>query len=290
MYECAECVDVAFAPSVEEFTERYLRRERPVIIRGGVKDWPPSHKWTLDYLKATCGACRMKIGVSPNGDYLDYAERLNIGVEPEIEFAKVIDYIFAPADAERKCRVHQQSLAKWRALDEDSPPIRYVPRRAFDKNIWMGSPGNVTKTHYDMKDNINVQILGCKEILLFPSTQLDALYPRSAWDYKSNFSRVEIEAPDLGRYPRFRHATPLRAVLEPGDFIYIPIYWWHQFRTLEASLNVNFWWQARVGQALRWHGVRYWPRMARDGLLHTHIARTLRDLIGPLPAQLAHRH
>ena len=61
----------------------------------------------------------------------------------------------------------------------------------------------------------------------------------------SNFSRVEIEEPDLARCPRFSRATPLRAILEPSDFLYLPIYWWHQFRKLEASLNVNFRWQAR---------------------------------------------
>ena len=73
--------------------------------------------------------------------------------------------------------------------------------------------------------------------------------------------------------------TPFRAILEPGDFIYIPIYWWHQFRTLEASLNVNFWWQARIDQALRRHGLHYWPRMARDRYLHWTIWRTVVDSI-----------
>jgi hypothetical protein len=146
----------------------------------------------------------------------------------------------------------------------------------------MGSTGNVTKTHYDTEDNINIQLLGRKEIILFPSTQLDELYPRSAWDYMSNFSRVEIEKPDLSRYPRFSRATPFRAVLEPGDFIYIPIYWWHQFRTLEASLNVNFWWQAHLNQALRRHGLHYWPRMARDRYLHWTILRTVKDSISSL--------
>ena len=285
MFEDAAPVDVALAPGVEEFAERYVRYERPVIVRGGVRDWPPSYKWTPEYLKAMCGTRRVKIGVSTNGDYREYAERLNVGVEPEIAFAKAIDGIFAPANAEQKCRIHQESLDKWGALNEESPPIRYVLRKVIAKNIWMGSTGNVTKAHYDMEDNINVQLRGRKEIILFPSTQLDQLYPRSAWEYMSNFSRVEVATPDLSRYPRFSSATPLRAILEPGDFIYIPIYWWHQFHTLEASLNVNFFWQARAGQALRRHGVRYWPRMARDGYLHRYIMRTVRASIESLVAR-----
>jgi hypothetical protein len=279
MLEDAAPVEIALAPSVEEFAERYVRRERPVIVRGAVKEWPPSYKWTPEYLKAMYGTRGIKTGVSANGDYVDYAERLKIGVEPEIEFAKAVDTIFAPANADEKRRVHQQPLSTWGVLDEESPPIPYVLRKVVAKNIWMGSTGNVTKTHYDMEDNINVQLLGRKEIILFPSTQLDELYPRSAWDYMSNFSRVEIEKPDLSRYPLFGRATPFRAILEPGDFIYIPIYWWHQFRTLEASLNVNFWWQARADQALRRHGLHYWPRMARDRYLPATIWRTVVDSI-----------
>jgi len=279
MFEDAAPIDVAVAPSVEEFAERYVRRERPVIVRGAVKDWPPSKKWTPEYLKAMYGARSLEIGVSTNGDYLDYAERLKIGVEPKVAFAKAVDSIFTPASPDEKCRVHQQPLHTWGALNEESPAIPYVLRKFVTKNIWMGSTGNVTKTHYDMEDNINIQLLGRKEIILFPSAQLDELYPRSAWDYMSNFSRVEIEKPDLSRYPRFSCATPFRAILEPGDFIYIPIYWWHQFRSLEASLNVNFWWQARVDQALRRQGLHYWPRMAKDRYLHRAIWQTFVDPI-----------
>ena len=115
MFEDAAPVDVALAPSVEEFAERYVRLERPVIVRGAVKDWPPSYKWTPEYLKTMYGTRGVKIGVSTNGDYLDYAERLKIGVEPKVEFAKAVDSIFAPANADEKCRVHQQSLKKWGA-------------------------------------------------------------------------------------------------------------------------------------------------------------------------------
>jgi hypothetical protein len=35
----------------------------------------------------------------------DYAERLKIGVEPKIGLVKAVDSIFAPANADEKCRV-----------------------------------------------------------------------------------------------------------------------------------------------------------------------------------------
>src|SRR5580700_1163867 len=85
MFENAAPVDVAVAPSVQEFAERYVRRELPVIVRGGVSDWYPSYKWTPEYLKAMCGTRRGKIWITPSGDWL------NFGAEPEVAFAKAID-------------------------------------------------------------------------------------------------------------------------------------------------------------------------------------------------------
>ena len=269
VFENAAPVDVAVAPSVKEFAEHYVRRERPVVVRGGVSDWTPTYKWTPEYLKSMCGTRRGKIWVSRNSDWL------NSVAQPEVAFAKAIDDIFAPENAEQKVQIAQQDIRALGALHEESPPIRHITQKVIAKNIWMGSTGNITKTHYDMHDNINVQLLGRKEIILFPSTQRDELYPRSAWDPMSNFSHVEIAKPDPTQHPRFSGATPLRAVLEPGDFIYIPIYWWHQFHTLEASLNVNFWWRASPAQALRRHGLHYWPRMARSRYLHLHIMQTI---------------
>jgi hypothetical protein len=274
-FDTAAPVEVVVAPSVEEFTERHVRRERPVVVRGGLSDWPPMRAWTLDYLKAACGERKVKVGVSKTGVYVNYADRLKVGVDPEIRFADVIDNVFSPATGADKHRLHQEPLDSWGSLRDEATPIRYITRRVILKNIWMASAGNVTKAHYDTEDNVNVQLRGKKEFILYPSSQLDALYPRRPWEYMSNFSRVEIAAPDLARYPRFRDATPMRAVLEPGDFLYIPIYWWHQVHTLEPSLNVNFWWQSTLRQAARRNGVRYWPRMARDGYLHSHVVQTV---------------
>ncbi len=275
MFENAPHVDVIDSPSVEEFTERYARRERPVVVRGGLGDWLPTYKWTPEYLKSVYGPRRVKVGVSKTGEFANYVEILKTGVDAQVTFAEVVDSIFSPKPGGDKLRLHQEPLETWDTFRDESPPIRFITREVMAKNIWMGSAGNITKAHYDTEDNINVQLRGKKEFILFPSSQLRELYPRSPLDYMSNFSQVELAAPDLVRFPRFRRATPMRAVIQPGDFLYIPIYWWHEVHTLEPSLNVNFWWQSGTRQSLRRNGLRYWPRMAKDGYLHRHVARTL---------------
>ncbi len=279
MFENAQPIPVVTSPSVEDFNALFVRREQPVVVRGALADWAPSHKWTPEYLKTASGSRRVKVGVSKTGEYVNYADKLNLRPDPELTLGEVVDGIFAPQEGAEKRRVHQEPLEQWSTLNDESPPLGFIPREVIAKNIWMGSAGNLTKAHYDTEDNINVQLRGRKEFILYPAEQLDALYPHKPWEYMSNFAQVDLASPDLERFPRFRHATPMRAVLEPGDFLYIPLYWWHQVHTLEASLNVNFWWQIRPDQAMRRHGIRYWPRMARDGYLQTHLLRTARGAL-----------
>ena len=57
-----------------------------------------------------------------------------------------------------------------------------------------------------------------------------------------NYSPVDAEQPDLSRFPRFRGAPLRRAVVEPGDLLYIPSLWWHQAHSLTTSISVNVWW------------------------------------------------
>ena len=48
MFENAAPVDIAVAPSVEEFADRWVRHEQPVIVRDGLRGWPPRRKGSLE--------------------------------------------------------------------------------------------------------------------------------------------------------------------------------------------------------------------------------------------------
>lgn len=57
---------------------------------------------------------------------------------------------------------------------------------------------------------------------------------------QGNISRVDVEAPDLEKFPEFAKATPMDVILGPGDFIYIPSRTWHYVRSLTVSCSLNF--------------------------------------------------
>lgn len=66
----------------------------------------------------------------------------------------------------------------------------------------------------------------------------------------NNF-HVDAETPDSDRHTRFARVRREQAVLEVGDLIFIPRFWLHAVRALDASISVNwFFLQARHGKSL----------------------------------------
>mmetsp|Transcript_19588 Transcript_19588/g.61144 ORF Transcript_19588/g.61144 Transcript_19588/m.61144 type:complete len:169 (+) Transcript_19588:1049-1555(+) len=112
-------------------------------------------------------------------------------------------------------------------------------------NAWLGPEGTVTPLHFDSYDNVLTQVVGYKRVVLFPAEQTKWLYPKEAGgggvDAQGNVSAVDVEAPDLERFPDYARAAGLEAVLGPGDGLYIPAGCWHHVRSLTAAFSVSFW-------------------------------------------------
>ncbi len=59
----------------------------------------------------------------------------------------------------------------------------------------------------------------------------------------SNSWQVDVEKPDLDRFPKFKEAKYSETILHAGDVLYIPPKHWHYLRALETSFSVSFWWE-----------------------------------------------
>ena len=78
--------------------------------------------------------------------------------------------------------------------------------------------------------------------MLFSPDDFRALYPFPVHHPCDRQSRVDLYHPDLERFPRFAEAKPVHAVLEPGELLYIPQYWWHHIENLSSEcVSLNFW-------------------------------------------------
>jgi histone arginine demethylase JMJD6 len=87
------------------------------------------------------------------------------------------------------------------------------------------------------------QIYGVKKYTLFAPDQTPFLYARG------NQSRVDLENPDLEKYPLFAQATRVEFELGPGEILFVPAGWWHTAKILSPSITVS---ASRVN-ASNWH-------------------------------------
>ena len=93
------------------------------------------------------------------------------------------------------------------------PPVFSVKQK-FSSVFRMSSPGVQLWTHYDVMDNILIEVKGSKRVVLFPPNQALNLY------LKGDKSLVtEIDDTDLSLYPKF-------ANVERFDFSFFVIFFW----------------------------------------------------------------
>ncbi|XP_054153505.1 tRNA wybutosine-synthesizing protein 5-like [Oppia nitens] len=114
-------------------------------------------------------------------------------------------------------------------------------RQLFSSVFRISSKDLVLWTHYDILDNILVQIKGRKRVVLFPPDNCQYLY------LESDKSRViDIDEPeDLLRekFPLFLNVDRYECVLEEGESLFIPSLWFHNTTALEFSIGMNFFWK-----------------------------------------------
>jgi hypothetical protein len=127
-------------------------------------------------------------------------------------------------------------------------------QRAFDVagegrleacQLWCSNGGVNTPLHYDGSSNFLAQLRGRKRVLLFHPRHSFRLYPYPVGHPLDNYSMVaDPDAPDLSRFPAVACAQGVEAILEAGDVLWLPAYWWHyvcQPDRVVENISVNFW-------------------------------------------------
>ncbi len=140
--------------------------------------------------------------------------------------------------------------------------------------FWLGSSGNISSLHYDMADNIMVQVRGRKRFVFFDPKQTNCLYPFSVKCHIPHTSQVDIDRPNLTQFPNFSKARAVECVLEAGEMMFIPAFWWHQVHSFDdiqfPTISVNFWYKAPMMQLLTPPGRRYIAMILWHQLLQWH--------------------
>jgi hypothetical protein len=118
------------------------------------------------------------------------------------------------------------------------------------RNLWIGGTGTRTPLHFDLVDNLYVQVEGRKTVRLVPPAELDLVYPHPPESRAYQTSRVDWLDVDTELFPRAEEASVRSITLEPGDGLLIPAFWWHELESDEPTVSVNIWWRAPLSRCL----------------------------------------
>ena len=122
--------------------------------------------------------------------------------------------------------------------------LTFPPHKGLGQvNFWFGKENVTAYTHYDTSQNLHAMVYGKKTLLLFPPsayTELN-LYPCLQQFYR----QVHTDILDANVAESLQ-TKPLEVVLNRGEVLYIPPYWFHCVITMETSISLNVWSNSRA--------------------------------------------
>jgi hypothetical protein len=111
--------------------------------------------------------------------------------------------------------------------------------------VWIGSQGNITPLHFDMCHAVISQVRGRKSALLVAPSDSHNVYPFSrASPQGPRCSRVDVvqwrsgNQQQLTRFERVSLVTFHTCVLDEGDLLYIPPFWWHAIEAVDSNISI----------------------------------------------------
>lgn len=255
---------MASLPAVEEldparFAELIVDRDEPAVFRGLVSGWRAvaaarsSIDRLAEYLIALDSGANVRAFVGDPGAggrffYNEALDGFNFTIA-ETRFAQLISTLIQFEREGTRQPIYMGSTSTSEILSGFSAenPLGPIEQRGGKPRIWIGN-GSRIAPHFDESDNVACVVSGRRQFTLFPTDQVGNLYvgPLDRTPAGQPTSLVDMAAPDLERFPRFREALKhaRSTELEPGDAIYIPALWWHGVESIgPLNVLVNYWWQ-----------------------------------------------
>lgn len=250
-----EAIDRVSGLARHDFVAKYLRANRPVIITGALDDWKLHERWTPEALVARFGGELVQLYNS----YFDFQRFMTLrqyfadrfGREPSDStqhrpyvrwYTKLRGVPFRWADAAFEKMHGDWQRPSFLPASDYALPFRPEPAEADPvrepfpaKGLFISERGARTGLHVDPwgSDAVLCQLYGEKRWVMYSPDQAPLLTTGSA--------TVDIDAPDLAKFPDYPRARPTyEFTIAPGDTVYVPFGWHHQATTLTDSISMTW--------------------------------------------------
>ncbi|MCM5663535.1 cupin-like domain-containing protein [Galbibacter mesophilus] len=214
----------------EEFKEKYLSTHTPVIFKDLAKNWKATSEWTFDFFRKNYGNWEIPM-------YDDSYHNPGDNYMKPVTTKKFHDYLDIIEKNPTNLRFHNFQIMK-RApelADYYNTPTIMDGFLKFAL-MFFGGKGSALNLHYDI-DCSHVFLTHFqteKIVYLFNPNQSRLLYKLPF----TNHSHVNVLNPDYHKYPAFKYAKGLKAVIEHGETLFIPKLWWHYVYYSEGGFSL----------------------------------------------------
>jgi hypothetical protein len=230
----------------EEFLDEHYAANWPVLLSGELAGWRAVDRWTPGYLKAKVGqaAVEVQAGRSADRDF----ERNMPAHRTSIPFDEFVNRITNGSGNDLYLTAFNSAAneAALAPLQDDLGFLDKLLNRGDARPhgmMWIGGAGTFTPLHHDLTNNLLLQIVGRKRVLMVAPNATPRLY-----NDHHVYSQIRdlLEPGIVAHFPKLEGLYVHQIILNPGDALFIPLGWWHQVTSLDFSVTIthtNFRWQ-----------------------------------------------
>lgn len=228
-----------------EFYNHFVKKGKPVLLKGAILDWDAHKFWDMDYFKNLESNKRL---VVKKADMVEVeTEKMKLG-----EYIRLLEeFENGSSDAVRPPYLHDVGL--FHIIPKLIKSVRpgyikkYLPT-FYHKNWWkyvqffLSVKGHVTPLHFDtlVTHNLFFQIKGKKRFTLIPWDQKDGCYM-----HKWRWSKIDPNNVDLEKFEKYSKVKPLTVDVEGGDILFMPAGMLHHVESTSFCISFNIDWHSK---------------------------------------------
>ena len=205
----------------------------PMVIRGWANAWPAVQAWTFPALSAMAASQGVTVQAAHT---IEEREQTHKSTVP---LSAYLDAVHAGSTSAGY--VKQLSLlAVLPDLKQDLGSLPFSSAYwSHTMYAWIGGPGSMTGLHDDDEDNVLIALHGKKHVRLAAPSAAAHLHIGPKYDsgtrcaYNSLFDAAEVARIRALQVPVYD------VILEPGDALLFPRYWWHEVLGIGPNIALN---------------------------------------------------
>ena len=188
-----EIEELDYVPSGKDFYEHFLRKRRPLVLRGAIRDWPAVEHWSNEsYLNEKYGSTIFDVQFSKNYEG-EFPVKKTMNLSEYLNVYKVED-VYLDCPFPHSEMINDIMVPYCMQCDE-------IINTIGSTHLLFSSGNTSSSCHIDGYENLLSLIAGTKEILVADPKYVQSFYPRNHTTVNIE-SPIDPEAVDLEKFPR----------------------------------------------------------------------------------------